>query len=105
MHGTDDSRLPYAGGGDLNVSPILAVVQRWVELDGCAGSPVLTENGKTKSSIWDRCKAGTIVRLDTVVGGRHSWFGCSVPPCDPVPGEPDATAVVWSFFNGLRQTV
>ena len=104
MHGSDDSRLPYDGGGDLNVTPILAVVQRWVELDGCVGKPNLVQSGITKSSTWARCKAGSVVRLDTIVGGRHTWFGCSVPPCDPVPGEPDATAVVWSFFSGVRQT-
>ena len=68
------------------------------------GDPDLTQSGIMKSSTWGRCKGGTVVRLDTIVGGRHTWFGCSVPPCDPVPGEPDANGVVWSFFNSLRPT-
>ncbi len=98
MHGEDS----YEGGGAHNLSPVLVVVQRWAELDGCVGDPVLAQSGMTKSSTWDRCKAGTVVRLDTIVGGTHTWFGCGVPPCSPVPGEPDANTVVWSFFNGLR---
>jgi polyhydroxybutyrate depolymerase len=102
MHGRDDSLSPYDGGGALNVSPVLAVAQRWAELDGCVGDPALAQSGITKSSTWDRCKGGAVVRLDMIVGGSHTWFGCRVPPCDPVPGEPDANAVVWSFFNGLR---
>lgn len=102
MHGTDDSRSPFDGGGPLNLSPVLAVSQRWAQLDGCSSSPTLTQSGITKSSTWGSCQAGTVVRLDITAGGRHSWFGCHVPPCDPVPGEPDANSVVWSFFNGLR---
>lgn len=104
MHGSDDSNLPYNGGGPNNVSPILQVVQRWVALDGCVGDPDLAQSGITKSSTWGRCKSGSVVRLDTIVGGRHTWFGCSVPPCDPVPGEPDANAEVWSFFSEVRAT-
>jgi polyhydroxybutyrate depolymerase len=104
MHGSADSRTPYDGGGAFNVSPVLAVVQRWAELDGCLGDPALAQSGVTKSSAWNRCNGGTVVRLDTIVGGSHTWFGCRVPPCDPVPGEPDANAVVWNFFNGLRSS-
>lgn len=102
MHGSDDSRLPYDGGGPNNVSPILQVVQRWVALDGCVGDPDRAQSGITKTSTWGRCESGSVVRLDTIVGGRHTWFGCGVRPCDPVPGEPDANDVVWAFFNGLR---
>ena len=102
MHGTNDSRAPSDGGGPLNLSPILAVVQRRAELDGCVGDPALGLSGVTMSSTWNRCKAGAVVRLDTIVDGRHTWFGCGVPPCDPVPGEPGASAAVWDFFSSLR---
>jgi polyhydroxybutyrate depolymerase len=102
MHGTDDSAVPYEGGGNLQTSPIVAIVQRWTMLDGCAGDPVLGQSGITKTSTWSGCKAGTVVRLDTVVGGRHTWFGCSVAHCDPVPGEPKANQVVWDFFSQVK---
>jgi poly(3-hydroxybutyrate) depolymerase len=71
-------------------------MQRWVSIDGCNSGPSASQSGITKTSIWTGCKAGTVVRLDTVVGGHHTWFGSCF---DPVPGEPDANSVVWDFFN------
>jgi polyhydroxybutyrate depolymerase len=90
MHGTNDSHIPYTVGADA--------VQRWVTLDGCTGNPTQSESGITKTSTWSNCQGGTVVRFDTVVGGHHSWFGSTF---DPVPGEPNSTAVVWDFFSKL----
>jgi polyhydroxybutyrate depolymerase len=103
MHGTEDSRVPYNGGAWANANPptvtsTASVVQRWVALDGCAGKPTETVSGITKTSIWAGCRGGTTVRFDTVMGGRHTWFGSAV---NPVPGEPDSTAVIWSFLSKL----
>jgi polyhydroxybutyrate depolymerase len=93
MHGTVDANVPYARG--------VAAVQAWTMLDSCVGDPALSQSGITKTSFWSQCKAGTVVRLDTVVGGHHTWFGSTY---DPVPGEPNANAVIWSFFSSLRTT-
>jgi polyhydroxybutyrate depolymerase len=101
MHGTDDSNVPYDGGAVFNgaASPSVdAVMQSWATLDGCAGNPSQSQNGITKTSAWRGCKAGTTVRLDTVVGGHHTWFGSTI---DPVPGEPNANATIWSFFSSV----
>jgi polyhydroxybutyrate depolymerase len=103
MHGTDDSIVPY-GGGVPNGPPspsVAAVMQTWTTLDGCVGDPMLSQTGITKTSLWKGCKGGAIVRLDTVVGGHHTWFGSSF---DPVPGEPNANAVIWDFFSSLQPT-
>jgi polyhydroxybutyrate depolymerase len=98
MHGTDDSIVPYAGNPTYNVPPTASVIQRWVALDGCTGKPTQTASGITKTSIWIHCRTGTVIRFDTVTGGHHTWFGSDL---DPVPGEPNATSVVWDFFKNL----
>lgn len=103
MHGTNDLNVPYAGGvppGPPTPS-VAAVIQHWTMLDGCVGDPIQSQTGITKTSVWKDCKGGTTVRLDTVVGGHHTWFGSSF---DPIPGEPNANAVVWDFFSSLQST-
>ncbi len=99
MHGTDDSFLPYEGGGRLGSPSIVELIQRWRTLDGCLGDPILSQSGITKTSLWNECKSGTVVRLDTVVGGHNTWFGSH---SNPVPGEPNANSVIWSFFSSLQ---
>jgi polyhydroxybutyrate depolymerase len=100
MHGTRDTALPWAGGGPHGARPVDEVNQLWRTLDGCTGDPIPSQSGITKTSSWNKCTAGTVVRLDTVVGGKHTWFGSDF---DPVPREPDANAVIWSFFSGLHR--
>jgi polyhydroxybutyrate depolymerase len=102
MHGTDDSNVPYDGGAVFNgaASPsVAAVMQSWATLDGCANSSTQSQTGITRTSAWKNCKGGTVIQLDTVVGGHHTWFGSTI---DPVPGEPNANATIWSFFSSLQ---
>jgi polyhydroxybutyrate depolymerase len=99
MHGTLDAQHPWQGYGPHGASPVDAVIQRWTQLDGCAGNPTLTQTGITVTSVWKECQGGAVVRLDKVVGGHHTWFGSNL---DPVPGEPNANATIWSFFSGLQ---
>src|SRR5450756_643719 len=46
--------------------------------------------------VWKQCGGTSVVSLDTVTGGHNTWFGSTL---DPVPGEPNASAAVWDFFN------
>ena len=96
MNGTEDRNIPYEGGGPMNGKPILTVIKAWATRNGCTGEPVQSQSGITKTSLWSQCKSGAVVRLDTIVGGHHTWFGS---PFDPVPGEPNANTVVWDFFS------
>jgi polyhydroxybutyrate depolymerase len=98
MHGTLDAQHPWQGYGPHSASPVDAVIQRWTQLDGCAGNPTLTQTGITVTSVWKQCQGGAVVRLDKVVGGHHTWFGSNL---DPVAGEPNANTVIWSFFSSL----
>lgn len=98
MHGTADSTVPYKGNADF--PPTRSTVQSWVKLDGCPGAPVQTAGGITTTSAWKGCRGGTSVRLDTIEGGQHVWFG-SDPSGSSVAGEPDATKTSWGFFSGL----
>jgi polyhydroxybutyrate depolymerase len=99
MHGTADAFIPYEGGGVLNAPPILDVVKYWATVNGCSGDPSVNENGITKTTLWKHCSGTSVVRLDTVTGGHNTWFGSTL---DPVPGEPNASAAVWDFFNGVH---
>ncbi len=96
MHGTADSFIPYEGGGGLNAPPTVDVVKYWATVNGCSGDPSVSENGITKTTLWKHCSGTSVVRLDTVAGGHNTWFGSTL---DPVPGEPNASAAVWDFFN------
>lgn len=90
MHGTKDLNVPYANA--------LAAVHDWAALDGCSGDPKVTLNGITQTSLWSQCRDGVVVRLDTVEGGHHTWFGSDF---DPIPGEPSSTQTIWNFFTSL----
>ena len=96
MNGTEDANFPYEGGGPMNGKPILTVIKAWATRNGCTGDPIQSQAGITKTKLWNQCKSGAVVRLDTVVGGHHTWFGS---PFNPVPGEPNANTVVWDFFS------
>lgn len=92
MHGTADTVVPFEGS-----TPTISFMTRWATFNGCAGSPTVTQSGITKTSTWSGCREGTVVVLHAVTGGGHAWFG----PDDPLPGEPNATEVVWNFFSHL----
>jgi polyhydroxybutyrate depolymerase len=98
MHGTADSVVPFEGGFTANLGHFpstISFMTRWATLDGCASSPTVTQSGITQISTWSGCREGTRVVLEAVTGADHSWFG----PEDALPGEPNATEVVWDFFN------
>jgi polyhydroxybutyrate depolymerase len=103
QHGTNDANVPYDGGASTyhsrQVLPVTTVMQRWVAYDGCTGAPVTSRAGITNTSLWNRCGGGSVVRLDTVVGGNHTWFGSTF---DPVPGEPNSNTEVWDFLKQFR---
>jgi polyhydroxybutyrate depolymerase len=102
MHGTNDADIPYDGGhASIGVDGPSAstVIQDWLQFDGCSGDPTTVRNGITNTSLWKQCRGGSIVRLDTVVGGLHQWFGSDYAP---VPGEPNFSDLAWNFFSSVE---
>jgi polyhydroxybutyrate depolymerase len=100
MHGTADDTFPYNGGGQYHAPSVASVVQQWTTLDGCAGSPTQTDSGITKTSEWKSCRAGAVIKLEIITGGTHAWFGLNDPT--PLPGEPQASTEIASFFSQLQ---
>jgi len=98
MHGTLDSVHPWQGGGPHLAFGVEEVIHRWVALDGCPAGPVSAHAGITTTSLWRHCAGGVDVRLDSVVGGLHQWFGSDF---SPVPGEPNANEAIWNFFRSV----
>ena len=89
-----------AGGGPHNAFPVDAVIAKWVSLNACTGTPTVTQIGITVTSTWNHCGGDSVVRLDKVAGGKHTWFGAQSP--DAVPGEPDTNTAIWSFLSSLQ---
>jgi polyhydroxybutyrate depolymerase len=101
IHGTSDTHVPFAGTPDLFPSTP-STARFWTAVDGCTTQDPPARSGITLTSTWVGCRGGTTVRLDTVDGGQHTWFGSQLPDVsDPIPGEPDATAAAWSFLSRL----
>jgi polyhydroxybutyrate depolymerase len=98
MIGTDDFNFPYEGGGPMNTYSAMDAIHLWTTLDQCGSVPTTSQAGITTATVWSSCKLGTSVRLDTITGGHHTWFGSDF---DPVPGEPSANTVVGDFLSGL----
>jgi len=94
IHGTSDAKAPYTGNDQF--APTVKTVQFWTTTDGCTTTPTQTTSGITTTSNWTGCSNGKVVRLITVTGGHHAWFGSGM---DPVTGEPDATAEVRNFLS------
>jgi polyhydroxybutyrate depolymerase len=106
MHGTYDTTVPYAGNSFFPSTE--STIQRWVSFDGCAGKPTQTVSGITTTSSWTKCRGGTVVRLDTIAEGQHTWFssdparvGQGTAGSQTIAGEPDATQGTWEFFTNL----
>jgi polyhydroxybutyrate depolymerase len=100
IHGADDPELPIAGGSTAGLGtfpPTMSVMSRWARLDACSPRPGVSQSGTTKMTRWTGCRGRTAVVLDTITGGGHEWFGSD----GSAPGEPDATAMIWSFFSSL----
>jgi polyhydroxybutyrate depolymerase len=108
FHGTDDQHLPYEGGvGEKSLVGVDFVsvadsVEFWAGRDGCNPEPVSEENGDIRHESYTGCAKNTAVELYTIIGGEHAWPGSEGPGWvggDRPTSEPDATQVMWEFFE------
>jgi polyhydroxybutyrate depolymerase len=108
IHGTADTRIPYAGGegqgyAHINGPPVQTVVATWRTTDACAAPTQTTAGPLTTSTA--SCPSGRTVELITIAGAGHQWPGSAQKPVkeallgtDPPSKALNATDVFWQFF-------
>jgi polyhydroxybutyrate depolymerase len=71
--------------------------QEWRGLDVCPAAGITRTASGVSSAVWDNCRTGTSVRLDTIQGAGH---------CYPRPGSCGnfvAAQASWQFLAGHRR--
>lgn len=78
VFGTADPLVPYEGGtfGTFELEPTTIAAGRWAARAGCTDGPVGRGIGEVVLALeWSGCVSGADIRLYSVVGGGHVWFG------------------------------
>jgi polyhydroxybutyrate depolymerase len=109
VHGTEDTLVPYEGGMPSaieaqGVSPYAStrdLARQWAGINACPPPAPVAVAGPVSTESWAGCARGSAVKLVTVQGGGHLWFG---PGLGPVNGAVDTTTVMVRFFTELRPT-
>ncbi len=116
MNGTEDSLVPYRGGGvrrgtNGRVLDTEEAARIWAAADGCtkdARVEILPDADphdacRTKRSRWTGGREGSEVVLYTFEGGGHTWPGGRQYAPEILVGrvchDVDATQVIWDFFK------
>jgi polyhydroxybutyrate depolymerase len=97
VHGLDDDRVPYLGGGTgLSGAhpPTKPGVAAWAEANGCSPTPATAANGPVTTITYAGCRKSGAVSLVTIADQGHAWR-----LDDPV----DKAGLVVDFFNGVRR--
>jgi polyhydroxybutyrate depolymerase len=95
FHGLADMQNPYDGGAEGRGAEWLESVPdalaAWARHNRCAADAILDDPPGPLSTLrYERCDAGSEVRLVRIDGLGHTW----------AREEVDATAVMWEFFEG-----
>ncbi len=107
IHGTADAVVSYNGGfGGVSVDDVIA---KWVSLDACPVTPILTslpntnvtDNSTVESYVYTPCTGTTQVELLKVIGGGHQWPGTTslLGGLGTVNRDINASGEIWNFFR------
>jgi polyhydroxybutyrate depolymerase len=120
IHGTNDPLVPFTGGlmtaGGTAGGTILShfqAVERWVGLNRCNASPVMTDlpdianDGMTvKQRVYSGGTNGSEVVGYVVLNGGHTWPQgfqyLSESVIGPTSQDMNANEVIWAFFKRFR---
>jgi len=110
IHGTADNVVFYEGTEDVNI-PIEAVVQFWVNNNGCntrADTIVVdntdTTDGSTAVRIeYNQCSADESVVFYKIEGGGHTWPGASLT-IGVTNRDFNASQEIWNFFDSFENS-
>ncbi len=112
IHGTNDTTVPYEGNALFASIP--AVLQYWVNLNGCNPTPIVTvlpnlstsDFSTVERSVWSGGRNGSVVHHLRILNGGHTWPGANINPPFPAqsstrPTNQDinASAEVWRFLR------
>lgn len=96
MHGTDDRIVAYGGPRGARDT-----TERWAARNGCGEtSSVYFTNGDVTCEEWTGCTDDATVRLCSVDGGGHQWFGGgTIPFLGDNTTDIIASEAMWEFFR------
>ena len=111
IHGMKDRRVPYKGGrgaattGIKEWLPVQICIERWREINLCAGEPEIVRLGREGVTGY-RWPGAADIELWLVEDGYHFWPGgerLASPSLDGAPLPPDALPFlaserIWRFF-------
>jgi polyhydroxybutyrate depolymerase len=112
IHGTEDSLVPFAGGGRRR-QVLLSVpdtARHWARVADCADGPVVSylpdvahDGTRVRCEVYSGGQEGAEVVLYVIEGGGHTWPGGIAYLPEHIIGrtsrQMDASAVIWGFFQ------
>lgn len=99
FHGTQDSLVPYDGGGPGNFPSVPETSAGWAARNGCTGQPAETfANGTATCMTTAGCEGGVEVTLCTLEGMGHCWPGQAFCPFGNGTTDISANDAMWQFF-------
>lgn len=110
FHGLADQHVPFEGGiGEdaiipVDFPPVLETIGWWVEVNGCAAEPVVSEGQDyIRLEFAPQSDGGAPVVLYELPEGGHTWPGGVDVTADLGTGEliesVDASRLMWAFFQ------
>jgi polyhydroxybutyrate depolymerase len=106
IHGSGDDLIPIEGGQSRvseepgSFAPLLDVIARWRDLDGCAGPASIAVSGPSTTTTWP-CRERSELVSRVVSGGQHAWPRSAIDGL-PLGAGPDASfsasRVIADFF-------
>lgn len=95
IHGIEDTLVPYDDGE--------ASLQKWLELNGCKGTPEVEEFNESYCETYTDCENDTSVVLCSMTPMGHCWPGGSEDMCilfwKPYNNDLNANDYMWDFFT------
>ncbi|HEX8656680.1 MAG TPA: PHB depolymerase family esterase [Hymenobacter sp.] len=109
IHGTADRTVPYEGGTGLNFVAIPTLLARWVQLNGCNPTAVVTpipdtttpDESTAERQVWSGGRNGSVVEHYRIIGGGHTWPG-SAFTTGVTNRDINASREVWRFLRPFR---
>jgi polyhydroxybutyrate depolymerase len=96
--GTSDQR-GAAGERDRVDKPTSFAVDTWVAIDGCFGTPEVTNSATSMTSTYSGCTNGAAVEQVLIHNWDHHW------PSEANGSSMDAGSIIWEFVSQFSKTI